>query len=48
MNVMALGGRVIGSALGEILTDAFVNAKFEESTDRYLRRFKDVQAMESD
>jgi ribose 5-phosphate isomerase B len=48
MNVMALGGRVIGSSLGELLVDAFVNAQFEKSTDRYLRRFKDVQAMESD
>jgi ribose 5-phosphate isomerase B len=46
MNVMALGGRVIGPALGENLVDAFLSAEFQSSTERYLRRFKDVQALE--
>ena len=46
MNVMALGGRVVGIALGEALVDAFVNARFQSETERYLRRFKDVQALE--
>jgi ribose 5-phosphate isomerase B len=46
MNVMALGGRVIGPALGENLVDAFVSAEFQSGTERYLRRFKDVQALE--
>jgi ribose 5-phosphate isomerase B len=46
MNVMALGGRVIGIALGESLADAFINAEFQSGTERYLRRFKDVQALE--
>lgn len=46
MNVMALGGRVIGTLLGETLADAFIHAQFEQGTERYLRRFKDVQAME--
>ena len=48
MNVMALGGRVVGFSVGESLADAFIGAKFEEGTDRYLRRFKDVQALEND
>ena len=46
MNVMALGGRVIGIALGETLADAFIGAEFQSGTERYLRRFKDVQALE--
>jgi ribose 5-phosphate isomerase B len=48
MNVMALGGRVIGPSVGESLVDAFIGANFEVETDRYLRRFKDVQALEKD
>ena len=48
MNVMALGGRVVGFSVGESLADAFIGATFEEGTDRYLRRFKDVQALEND
>jgi RpiB/LacA/LacB family sugar-phosphate isomerase len=47
MNVMALGGRVVGFSVGESLADAFIGATFN-GTDRYLRRFQDVQALEND
>jgi ribose 5-phosphate isomerase B len=47
MNVLAVGGRVIGIALAESLADAFVGAQFDTATERYVRRFQQVQAMES-
>jgi len=46
MNIMALGSRVIGTALGESLTQAFIAATFATETERYVRRFKIVQSME--
>ena len=46
MNVLAVGGRVIGTAIGESLADAFIGAKFQEDTERYVRRFNQVKAME--
>ncbi|MEL6310359.1 MAG: RpiB/LacA/LacB family sugar-phosphate isomerase, partial [Chloroflexota bacterium] len=47
MNVMAIGGRVIGTATAESLADAFISATFQTDTERYVRRFKDVQSMEA-
>jgi len=46
MNVMAIGGHVVGTAVSETLADAFINATFHKDTERYLRRFKQVQEME--
>lgn len=46
MNVLCLGGRIIGPALAEKLSDAFINAKFNTESGRYLTRFKMVQDME--
>lgn len=48
MNVMAIGGRVVGTATAKSLADAFLSATFITEPDRYMRRFKDVQAMEED
>lgn len=48
MNVMAVGGRVIDTATAEALADAFLGATFQTDTERYVRRFKDVQSMEAD
>ncbi|MDX2162321.1 MAG: RpiB/LacA/LacB family sugar-phosphate isomerase [bacterium] len=45
MNVLCLGARVIGPALAEELTAAFVNAQ-PSSEDRHARRFGKVQAIE--
>lgn len=48
MNVMAIGGNIVGKSVGELLADAFINATFQKDTERYLRRFKQVQAMEDE
>lgn len=48
MNVMAIGGRVVGTATAKSLADAFLGATFITEPERYMRRFKDVQAMEDD
>lgn len=48
MNVMAIGGHVVGIAVAETLADAFINASFKKDTERYLRRFKQVQTMEDE
>ena len=47
MNVMAIGGRVIGQSTAASLADAFLGATFLTEPDRYLRRFKDIQALEN-
>jgi ribose 5-phosphate isomerase B len=47
MNIMAVGGRVIGPAVAESLADAFISAQFETSTERYVRRFQQLQTMEN-
>jgi ribose 5-phosphate isomerase B len=47
MNVMAIGGKVVGTSVAESLADAFINATFQKETERYLRRFRQVQDMES-
>src|ERR1700757_1717838 len=45
MNVLVLGGRVIGEALGYELVCAFVNAARSDDS-RHLRRLEKVQAIE--
>lgn len=47
MNVMAIGGKVVGTSVGQSLADAFINANFQKETERYLRRFRQMQDMES-
>ena len=47
MNVLALGGRVIGVALAEALVDAFLAEQFDTETERYGRRFNLLKAIES-
>lgn len=47
MNVLCLGGRIVGISLAEKLVDAFLNAKFNTETGRYQTRFEMVQDMES-
>lgn len=46
MNVLCLGGRIIGITLAETLCDAFLNASFDANTERYTRRFNKVIAIE--
>jgi RpiB/LacA/LacB family sugar-phosphate isomerase len=45
MNVLVLGGRIIGPALAVELADSFVNAQFT-SEERHNRRLKKVAALE--
>jgi ribose 5-phosphate isomerase B len=45
MNLLCLGGRVIGDALAWELVQSFLNARFKE-TDRFLRRLDKVAALE--
>ena len=47
MNVIVLGARIIGSALAVELVDAFLRAKFIDTEERYVRRFKKVMAIEA-
>lgn len=48
MNVLCLGGRIIGPALAPHLADAFVSARFNSDTERYVRRFDKMRAIERD
>src|SRR2546421_3963683 len=46
MNVLVLGGRVIGPAMAEELVRAFAGAKFTNE-ERHLRRLNKVKAIEA-
>jgi ribose 5-phosphate isomerase B len=46
MNVLCLGGRIIGQFTAETLADAFLGASFLRETDRYVMRFDKVRKME--
>ena len=47
MNVLCLGGKIVGISLAEKLVDAFLTAKFNTETGRYQTRFDMVKDMES-
>lgn len=46
MNVLCLGGRVIGEALAQELVRAFLSAKVDR-VERHLRRVEQIAAMEA-
>jgi ribose 5-phosphate isomerase B len=46
MNVLCLGGRIIGEALARELVRTFVNAHFQEE-DRFIRRVNKINTMEA-
>ncbi len=46
MNVLCMGGLVIGTALAEEIATAFLRAEFD-GIDRHARRFDKVQAIEN-
>jgi ribose 5-phosphate isomerase B len=46
MNVLCLGGRIIGPELAKELITAFLSAKFWQET-RFQRRFQKVQRLEN-
>jgi RpiB/LacA/LacB family sugar-phosphate isomerase len=45
MNVLVLGGRIVGAALAQELVRAFVGARFSHE-DRHVRRLEKVKAIE--
>ena len=47
MNVLCLGGRVIGTALAAELVKAFINARFTEE-ERHIRRLNKVKEIEKE
>jgi ribose 5-phosphate isomerase B len=47
MNVIVFGARIIGASLAYELVEAFINAKFIASEERFVRRFKKVLAIEA-
>ncbi len=49
MNVLCLGGRVIGTELGKVLAQSFVEARFvgnDPGQERHLRRVKKIKQIE--
>jgi ribose 5-phosphate isomerase B len=46
MNVFCLGGKVIGSALAQVLVSTFLNARFGGAL-RQRRRLEKLQALET-
>ncbi len=47
MNVLCLGGRIIGTSLTPELVTAFVRAEFQQE-DRFLRRLDKINLLESE
>jgi ribose 5-phosphate isomerase RpiB len=46
MNVLCLGGRIVGAALIQELVRAFVGANFQQE-ERFLRRVNKIDQLES-
>ncbi len=47
MNALVLGARIIGTSLAYEVVDAYVKAEFIAKEERFVRRFKKVQAIEA-
>ena len=47
MNVLVLGARIIGTSLALEVVDTFLAAKFSVTEERFIRRFKKLQAIEA-
>lgn len=48
MNVLTLGGRIIGVELAKELVDAFLGAEFSHDEERHVRRVNKIHAIERD
>lgn len=48
MNVLCVGSRVVGPALAEEIVLAFLQARFQEHEERFVRRYNKVIAIEQD
>lgn len=48
MNVLTLGGRIIGVEVAKELVDAFLGAQFSRDEERHVRRVGKIKAIERD
>ncbi len=46
MNVLVMGSRIVGTALAHDITASYLNAKFNGSEERFVRRLNKVKAIE--
>jgi len=46
MNVLCLGGGIVGESLAIEITETFLNAKFKSEVERYVRRLEKVKRIE--
>jgi ribose 5-phosphate isomerase B len=46
MNVLVMGSRVIGLALARDITERYLNARFDMSEERFIRRLNKIKAIE--
>jgi ribose 5-phosphate isomerase B len=46
MNVLVMGSRIIGPALAQEITRAYLEANFDSSQERFVRRLNKVKAIE--
>lgn len=46
MNVLVMGSRIIGTALAQEIAEAYVEASFDSSKERFVRRLNKVKAIE--
>ena len=46
MNVLVMGSRIVGPALAQEITEAYLGAKFDKSQERFVRRLNKVKAIE--
>lgn len=47
MNVLVMGARIIGPALAFDLVASYLNAKFQQKEERFVRRLNKVKAIEA-
>lgn len=46
MNVLVMGSRVVGPALAQEITEAFLAARFDQGEERFVRRLNKIKAIE--
>jgi ribose 5-phosphate isomerase B len=46
MNVLVIGARILGSALAFEVTRSYLNARFQASEERFVRRLNKIKAIE--
>lgn len=46
MNLLCLGGGIVGESLAEEIISTFLNAKFKSDVERYVRRLEKVKKIE--